>query len=75
MLLDSLGQITIDDALWDEVGDHLATLRRAGVTVPFPDAILSTVATSLDIELWSRDRHFLSIQKVVPDLKLYQETP
>jgi predicted nucleic acid-binding protein len=74
LLLDSLGQVAIDDALWDEVGDHLATLRRAGVTVPFPDAILSTLAISLDIELWSRDRHFPLIQQVVPTLKLYLET-
>lgn len=75
MLLDSMHQITLDDALWDEVGDHLSTLRGAGVTVPFPDAVLSTLAISLDIELWSRDRHFPLIQQVFPALKLFQEPP
>ncbi len=69
-LLDSLSQITLDDSLWDEVGDHLATLRAAGVTVPFPDAILSTLAISLDIPLWTRDQHFSLIQRLFPSLKL-----
>ena len=75
LLLDSMHQITLDDSLWDEIGDHLSTLRGAGITVPFPDAVLSALAISLDIELWSRDRHFLLIQQVFPVLKLFQETP
>lgn len=74
-LLDSMSQITLDDALWDEVGDHLATLRAAGVTVPFPDAVLSRLAISLDIDLWTRDQHFSLIQKVFPALKLFLEMP
>ena len=74
-LLDSLHQIELDEALWDNVGDLLATLRRAGVTVPFPDAVMSSLAISLDIELWSRDRHFPLIQQVVPAMKLFQEPP
>ena len=57
------------------MGDHLATLRAAGVTVPFPDAVLSMLAISLDIDLWTRDQHFSLIQKVFPALKLFLEMP
>jgi predicted nucleic acid-binding protein len=57
------------------VGDNLAVLRAAGVTVPFTDAALATLALSLDIELWARDKHFPVIRKVLPQLKLFPEPP
>lgn len=74
-LLDSMSQIALDEAFWDAVGDHLAMLRASGVTVPFPDAVLSALAISLDMELWSRDQHFPLIQRVFPALRLFQESP
>src|SRR5712691_641627 len=74
-LLDSLSQIALDDAIWDDVGDHLATLRTSGITVPFTDAVLSALAIVMDIELWARDQHFPLVQRVFPALKLFQESP
>ena len=74
-LLDSLSQISLSDRFWDDVGDHLAVLRAKGVTVPFPDAVLSTLAIALGIELWSRDQHFVLIQAAAPVLQLYREKP
>ena len=74
-LLDSLSQIALDDAIWEDVGDHLATLRAPGITVPFPDAVLSALAILMDLELWTRDQHFSLIQRVFPTLKLFQESP
>lgn len=71
--LNTLTQVTIPDSMWDFVGDNLATLRSQGVTVPFNDAALATLALSLEIELWARDKHFPDIQKVLPKLKLFQE--
>src|SRR4051794_119938 len=53
--LNALHHIAIPETLWDLVGDHLAALRAAGVTVPFTDAALATLALSFDIELWARD--------------------
>jgi hypothetical protein len=73
--LNALRQLSIPESLWDVVGDHLAALRAAGVTVPFTDAVIATLAMSLDIELWARDQHFSAIQKVLPQLKLFQEPP
>jgi predicted nucleic acid-binding protein len=74
-LLNAFRHVSIPDALWDAVGANLATLRAAGVTVPFPDVVLATVALANDIELWTRDQHFTLIQGVLPALKLYQEPP
>src|SRR5438067_9026070 len=44
--LDGFRQVPIPDTLWDLVGDHLAALRRGGVTVPFGDALIATVAVA-----------------------------
>src|SRR5262245_51716138 len=73
--LNSFHQVPIPDSLWDEVGDNLAALRSAGVTVPFPDAVIATVAIANDIELWTRDNQFLLIQRALPRLRLFVEPP
>jgi predicted nucleic acid-binding protein len=63
------------ERLWDVVGDCLAALRSAGVTVPFADVVIAVLAIDHDIELWTRDAQFHSIQSVLPALKLFQEPP
>ena len=50
-------------------------LRRRGVTVPFQDAFMATLAIANDIELWARDAHYPMIQSILPSLKLFQEPP
>jgi predicted nucleic acid-binding protein len=75
ILLNAFQQVSIPDALWDAVGENLATLRAAGVTVPFPDVVLTTVALANGMELWTRDQHFTLIRGVLPSLKLFQEPP
>jgi predicted nucleic acid-binding protein len=74
-VLNLFQHVPIVDSLWDEVGDHLAALRSAGVTVPFADAILTAVAISNSLELWTRDAHFALIQRVLPQLRLFVEPP
>ena len=74
-LLATFHQIPIPESIWEEVGDHLAALRMAGVTVPFADVVIATVAIANGIELWARDAQFALIQRVLPALKLFQETP
>ena len=68
-------QISIPDDLWDEVGALLATLRGAGLPMPFADVVIAALAIHLDIELWSRDQHHFAMQAVVPALRLFQEPP
>jgi predicted nucleic acid-binding protein len=73
--LNSFQQVSIPDNIWDPVGDHLASLRAAGLTIPFPDVVIITVGISNGIEVWARDKHFADVQKVLPALKLFQEPP
>lgn len=73
--LDGFGQLAIPEALWDEVGDNLVTLRRRGVNVPFADFVVATAAVYYDIELWSLDKHFALVQRVLPALRLFRPPP
>ena len=43
--------------------------------MPFPDALIATIAIDNDLELWNYERHFADMQKVLPALKLFQEPP
>jgi predicted nucleic acid-binding protein len=70
-----LAQLPIPEPLWDSVGDNAAELRRNGVTVPFADVIIATVAIGNGVELWARDNQFQHIQRVLPALRLYVEPP
>jgi predicted nucleic acid-binding protein len=57
------------------IGDHLAVLRAGGVTIPFPDAVIASVAITNGMELWARDPHFSLAQRLLPSLNLFQEPP
>lgn len=74
-VLDSLRQVSIPDSLWNETGDLLALLRSKGISVPFADVVLASVAIANDLELWTRDKQFVLIQSAEPRLKLFQEPP
>jgi predicted nucleic acid-binding protein len=63
------------ESLWDAIGDNLAQLRRDGLTVPVPDAIIATLGIENDIEVWARDPHFPAMQNTLPRLRLFQEPP
>jgi predicted nucleic acid-binding protein len=74
-ILDKLAPVSTPDSIWDTVGDNLARLLWKGLTVPLPDVTIATLGMMLDIEVWSRDRHFPAMQSVLTALKLYQERP
>jgi predicted nucleic acid-binding protein len=73
--LNSFFLLPIPEPLWDQIGDDLLALRAAGVTVPFADVVIAAVAINNDVELWTRDTQFAMIQRVLPQLKLFQEPP
>jgi len=73
--LASFPQVVMPDSIWEPVGHNLWQLRTKGVSVPFQDAAIATVAIENDIELWTRDSQFKLIQTVLPKLKLFQEPP
>ena len=73
--LNSFQQVSIPDAVWDEIGGYLVALRAAGLPTPFADVIIAALAIHLDVELWSRDQHHVAMQAVIPALRLFQEPP
>ena len=74
-VLAAFTRVPIPDSIWNTVGDNLNALRAGGVTIPFADAVIATVAIVNDIELWTRDAHFTLVQGVLPSLKLFTEPP
>jgi predicted nucleic acid-binding protein len=73
--LNSFIQVPFPEPLWDQVGDLLALLRTTGLTVPFQDVLVATLGVHLDVEVWTRDRHYPDIQKRLRSLRLFQEPP
>lgn len=71
--LDVFHQISIPESLWDDIGDTLAVLRQSGITVPFTDVFIATVAVASGLQIWTRDKQFVLIQKLVPQLQLFDE--
>ena len=74
-ILNGPTQVSTPDSIWDAVGDNLAELGQNGLAVPVPDAVIATLGMALDVEVWSRDRHFPSMQRILPALKLFKEPP
>lgn len=62
-----------DEYDYEMVGLLINTLRRNGIQVPLPDAIIAFEALKYDAELWTNDKHFKLIQNVYPELKLMGE--
>ncbi len=67
--------VDFPESLWEQVGHNLFVLRTNGLTVPFPDVVIATLAIATDLELWTRDHHYPHIQRLIPTLKLFQEPP
>jgi len=56
---------------WQVLGNNLYKLRRKGLTVPFSDAMIATLAIKYDIPVWTGDKHFALIKNVLTDLRLF----
>lgn len=74
-VLAAFQQVPIHEPVWYVVGDNLNQLRTNGLTIPFQDAVIASLAIANGIELWTRDGHFAHIQGVLPALKLFVEPP
>jgi len=75
LALDAFRQISIPDGAWDAVGDLFALLRAAGLPTPWADVVIASLAVQLDVELWARDQHYVAIQRLLPQLRLFAEPP
>jgi predicted nucleic acid-binding protein len=75
LMLNSLAQATTSELIWNSVGDYAAELRSQGVNVPLADIVIATLAIDHNVELWTRDGHFANVQRVLPALRLFPESP
>lgn len=69
--LDCFTCLPTDESIWDVLGQHLATLRAAGLPMPIQDSLIATLAIHHNAELWTYDNHFASIRSVLPKLRLF----
>ena len=69
--MDCFVQVSINQSVWDELGRYLAQLRVAGVSVPFPDALIAAVAIRENCDVWTYDAHFKAIRSVLTELRLF----
>lgn len=71
-MLEAFDEFHLENFDWQILGENLYRLRKRGISVPFTDAIIATIALKHDIPIWTGDKHFLLIQSVLTGLKLYQ---
>ena len=56
---------------WITLAKQFIALKKNGLVVPFQDAMIAFLAIKYDCEIWTNDKHFKLMQKVLPELKLY----
>ena len=67
---DILPYLSNDQKLWREAATHYATLRGEGITLPWNDALIATLAIGQDCRVYAVDQHFEAMAKHL-DLRLY----
>lgn len=71
--LNDFAYVITDESIWADVGNLLYDLRKQGITIPFQDAVLCSLALKHDLVLWSNDKHFNLIKEKVDQLKLFKQ--
>jgi predicted nucleic acid-binding protein len=74
-MLDGFHQFNVGDPAWADLARNLYQFRSRGITVPFPDALIATIAVRNALELWTLDKHFQLMQTVLPALRLFAAHP
>ena len=70
--LDEFEDLSFSESDWRMLGRQLYELRTSGITVPFQDAIIAYLAVKNEIPLWTNDKHFAMIRRVMKTLRLIQ---
>lgn len=56
---------------WIDLGFNLNILKTNGITVPFQDVMIATLAIKFQLKLWTLDKHFKKISEIIPDLQIF----
>ncbi len=70
LAIGSLPWSELDRAAWREAGEVAHDLRRSGASVPLTDLLIAVASVRAEATLWTRDRDFEAIQRVLPGLEL-----
>jgi predicted nucleic acid-binding protein len=68
---DILPYLSNDQKLWRKAATHYATLRGEGITLPWNDALIATLAIGQDCRVYAVDQHFEAMAKHL-ELRLYK---
>jgi len=60
--MQAVDYLELSESLWVEAGRLSASLRKKGVTVPFSDILIATLARTHNAALLTVDRHFELIE-------------
>src|SRR4051794_5133610 len=52
-VLDGFLQVGVENATWVELAQNLFQFRSRGITAPFPDALIATIAVRHGHEVWT----------------------
>lgn len=69
-----LPEVATQPGDWTALGRNLFRLRSRGLTVPFSDALIATLAIQYGHVVWTYDDHYALMQTVLASLQLFQET-
>lgn len=70
VMLDAFDEADLDTSGWQMLGENLYKLRTHGISVPFADAVIATIAITKEIAVWTRDNHFKLMQSVLDGLEI-----
>ena len=70
-VLEAFEEYNLEKSDWQTLGEQLYKLRTKGITVPFQDAVIASIAIKHKLPVWTGDRHFALIQNVLTDLEIY----
>lgn len=72
LALAGLPYVDLDRMAWTRAGELAHALRARGESVPLLDLLIAVAAVFGDAALWTRDRDFLRVQRVLPELRLHR---
>jgi predicted nucleic acid-binding protein len=58
MYFTALPRVVTPESTWDQAALNAAKLRDHGITVPWSDLLVATVAVSNDVRVYACDQHF-----------------
>ena len=68
---DIVPYVANNQKIWREAGLNYAALRAQGLTAPWNDILIATIAMKTGLRVYAKDKHFDAMAERMPELKLY----